>query len=109
MAKRRIEKTVMDAARKYVDEVQKHFNVDAMFLFGSFAKGTQHDGSDIDIAVVSPDIKNTFYDDLELMRLRRKIDVRIEPHSIHSDDFRKKENPFINEVINTGIRLYGAT
>jgi len=109
MAKRRIEKTVMESVQKYSDEVKKHFNVDVIILFGSYAKGTFHEDSDIDVAIVSPDIKNTFYDDLELMKLRRKIDLRIEPHSISTEDFLKKETPFINEVINTGIQIYSAT
>ena len=39
------------------------------------------------------------------MRLRRKIDTRIEPHLIRIKDYKNAETPFIQEVINTGIKV----
>ena len=38
---------------------------------------------------------------LELMRIRRKIDSRIEPHPFRENDFNDS-NPIVNEVIKYG-------
>ena len=39
------------------------------------------------------------------MRLRRKIDTRIEPHIIRIEDYEKISNPFVKEIIDTGIKV----
>ena len=108
MAKRKIDTSIMQCAQNYAEEVKKHYDVKEIILFGSYAKGLQHEGSDIDIAIVTNDIRNRFDDELDLMRLRREIDVRIEPHAIRTEEFLKRETSLINEVINTGIKIYSA-
>lgn len=78
----------------------------AIILFGSYAKGTNHEDSDIDIAVVTDDIKTDKFDEeVNLTLLRRKIDSRIEPHIIKVEDYENDETPFIVEVKNTGIKV----
>ena len=42
---------------------------------------------------------------MSAMRLRRKIDTRIEPHLIRIEDYKKASTPFIQEVIDTGIKV----
>ena len=108
MADRVVDLEILASIEKYIEEVKKHYKVDAIILFGSYAKGTNTEDSDIDIAVVSSDIKNIFDDRLNLMRLRRNIDLRIEPHPIHTDEFKPNETPFIDEVLQTGIEIYAA-
>jgi len=41
---------------------------------------------------------------MQLMRLRRKIDLRIEPHPIGESEFNNT-NPFAWEVQSTGIEI----
>ena len=79
-----------------------------VILFGSFATGNQHEDSDIDVAVVSKDIKNTFNDSVKMMTVRRGIDLRIEPHAISTDDFENNATALINEIVKTGIQIYAA-
>jgi hypothetical protein len=38
------------------------------------------------------------------MKLRRKIDLRIEPHPFMISDFIK-ENPVVNEILKSGILI----
>lgn len=45
-----------------------------------------------------------FLEDVKLMHLRRKVDLRIEPHSFARSDF-VETNPFIKEIITTGKRI----
>lgn len=53
---------------------------DKMILFGSFAYGTPHKDSDIDVALVVKSLDaNYLTKSTELFRLVRQIDARIEP------------------------------
>ena len=45
-------KEALEVAQKYVSNVNRRFEVEKAYLFGSFAKGTQHRDSDIDLAIV---------------------------------------------------------
>jgi len=78
----------------------------SVILFGSYANGTNHEDSDIDLAIVSKDIKNEFEDGVKLMSLTWGIDTRIEPHAINTDDFNIIDTPFIDEIIKNGVELY---
>ena len=55
MVERTINKDVLDSINKFIEEIKKKYNVTAIILFGSYAKGTENENSDIDIAVVSDD------------------------------------------------------
>ena len=101
-----ISKELLNIINNYVLELSKEININKVILFGSYAKGTNDENSDIDIAIVTDDFENDVIDEeLNLMRLRRKIDTRIEPHLIRIDDYRKVSTPFIQEVIDTGIKV----
>jgi uncharacterized protein len=79
---------------------QKYQNIN-IILFGSLVKGNFHEDSDIDIAVIFKDFNDLLEIQLELMRLRRKIDSRIEPHPFRELDFNIS-NPIANEIIKYG-------
>lgn len=97
----------LKAARDFVRAVeQAGIRLQAAYLFGSYAKGTAHTDSDIDVALVSPDFSG-WVDDLEKIRtavLNR--DIRIEMVRFRPDAFRD-ENPLASEVKRTGIPLIG--
>ena len=57
--------------------------------------------SDIDIAIVLKDFTNLVDMQLDLMRLRRNIDSRIEPHPFREKDFDISD-PIVNEIIKYG-------
>ena len=107
MVKRVINKEIMDIVDKYVQVILENYEVKTIILFGSYAKGTYNEDSDIDIAIVTDDLKcNDVFDELlNLKKLRRKIDYRIEPHLFEVADFDNVETPFIQEVISTGIKV----
>ena len=101
-----INKEIADIVDKYIAIVKENYDVVAIILFGSYAKGTEHEDSDIDIAVVTDDIKTDKFDEeVKLTLLRRKIDSRIEPHIIKVEDYENDETPFVVEVKNTGIKV----
>lgn len=101
-----INKEIADIVDKYIAIVKENYDVVAIILFGSYAKGTENEDSDIDIAVVTDDIKtDKFNEEVNLTLLRRKIDSRIEPHIIKVEDYENDETPFVVEVKNTGIKV----
>jgi predicted nucleotidyltransferase len=104
----RIDTEILNSIENYVKEISKYYKIDYIILFGSYAKGTNHEDSDIDIAVVSRDIKNRFNDGVKLISLTWGINTKIEPHPIKIEEFKENETPFIDEIINTGIELYAA-
>jgi len=108
MAERKVDLSTdeLNSIRKYIKEVQKHYDIDSVILFGSYAKGAHSEESDIDLAVISKDIKNEFEDGIQLLKLTWGIDTRIEPHAFSKDGF--ENNPFSQEIIRTGVELYVA-
>ncbi len=105
MAKR-INKSVIEIANKYTKVLQNNLKLDEVYLFGSFVYGKQNNDSDIDIAVISNDFSgNSINDMLKLMKLRRNIDLRIEPHPFLRVDF-DVSNPFVDEIKTNGLKIF---
>jgi uncharacterized protein len=92
---------VINIAQKYAEAVRGRFDYIKIILFGSYAKGNSNDDSDIDIAIVFKDFNNIIEMQLELMRIRRKIDSRIEPHPFRESEF-EVSNPLVNEIVKYG-------
>ncbi len=88
-------------AKRYAESVYKKYDGVRMYLFGSYKRGNYHNDSDIDIAVVFKEYENTTEMFLELMRLRRPIDSRIEPHPFRESDFTDA-NPMAFEIMRHG-------
>jgi uncharacterized protein len=94
----------LNIASKYIELLKNKYTIKSAILFGSYAKGTQRPDSDIDIAIVlthSDDIIDT---QIEFMKLRRKVDLRIEPHPFNDEDFNLN-NPVVDEILKNGINL----
>ena len=105
MVKRSINSEIMKSIQQYIEKVSKYYKIEAIILFGSYAKGTDNEDSDIDIAIISSDFNDIIEDGAKLIGLTWKIDTRIEPHPITTDDYKKVSNPFVKEVMNTGIKV----
>lgn len=92
---------ILDKLLAYKQLVSKHFELDKMVLYGSYAKGTERVESDIDVAIIVNSVKGDFFTYAPLLwKLRRGIDDRIEPILIEKN---KDESGFLNEVLRTGV------
>ncbi len=49
----------IDKVVEYKNLLKKHFQFESIYLFGSYAKGTNRNDSDIDVAIV---VKQTYED-----------------------------------------------
>jgi predicted nucleotidyltransferase len=94
----------INIAKKYVSQLPGEMAVKKAYLFGSYARGNQSDYSDIDVAVIIGRRTDIFDLQMEMLRLRRKVDLRIEPHPIKEKDFSPL-NPFASEIMHSGIAL----
>lgn len=96
--------SIISTAQKYIQSIPEDLGVKKAYLFGSYAKGIAHRDSDIDIALIVENMPDFFQTQRDLMRLRRNIDLRIEPHPIKEKDFNQN-NPFAFEIQTTGIEI----
>ena len=91
--------------RRYFDFLKKRDpNVKKAYMFGSHVKGTVTEDSDIDLAIIFKNLSDTFDMQVQLMKLRRKFDNRIEPHAFRESDFHNS-NPLANEILKTGLEI----
>lgn len=60
-------------AHQYVDNLSNKYEVLQAFVFGSFAKGTNHEDSDIAIAIVIKNASDIILIHLKLQILLKKI------------------------------------
>lgn len=99
-----VKRAALNIAKEYLTHLPADLDVRKAYLFGSYARGNQVNESDIDIAVIVGSNKNIFDIQMQLLQLRRKIDLRIEPHPIKEKDF-SISNPFVDEILQSGIEL----
>ncbi len=95
----------IELAKKYAKRVVDNFPVKNIFLYGSYAKDTANDYSDIDIAVLVDLLTDDYLETAtKLYKLRRDIDLRIEPKILVDDG--SDRSGFIEEVKSTGYSVY---
>jgi predicted nucleotidyltransferase len=85
----------------------KGIRVEKAVLYGSYASGNVHTGSDLDLAIISPDFgKNRFEEGKMLLQIAWRIDPRLEPIPISSESYEKDTwVPLIYEIKEKGIEL----
>lgn len=100
--------TVNRATRDYVADVRRMFLVDRAILFGSYAKGTATEYSDVDICFFLRDMDGKHRVDIvaQLLGIGQKYYkiVCFEP-AVYPISAIKSDNPFIREVLKTGREI----
>ena len=92
-------------------------NVYKIILFGSYAKGTATEDSDIDLVVIldTKEFAKTFKDRMDrnltvsnaLLDINREFAMDIIVYSYGEFEYLdKKESDFVKEIKNTGVEIY---
>lgn len=106
MAKNQFEISI----KKYLDMLRaKNIRVKKAILFGSLAAGTGDEDSDIDLAIVSPDLgQDRFKESVLLKKLTFEIDVDISPRPYSVEQYQKAgQGDFLfDEIIRKGKLIY---
>ena len=98
--------SAIELVKKYVEELRSHdIQVKEAILFGSYARGTVKEESDIDVALISDAFTgDRFEDRRKIVPFRRKIDSRIEPMPFRPEGFAEGGN-LVDEIKKTGIKI----
>ncbi len=107
MVKKLLNKSVITLVKEYAKVVNDHGIKTSQFIvFGSQAKGTAKNYSDIDLCVVSPTFgKNNHTEMVELINLRGLKFSNIEPHPYHPANLSIKLDPLASEIRKYGISI----
>ena len=100
--------TVITIVQQYIADVKKVMPIDKTYLYGSYAKGTQRENSDVDICFFSQAFESRRTVDIltELFYLKTKYDkdVLIEPNAFPVSELYN-DNPFVKEIMRTGREI----
>ncbi len=107
MAFKKGEKLIYKKIHEYINILEEnHIKIWRVYLYGSYAKNAYEDESDIDLAIfLEKDTLDGFKEDAQLMKLRRKVDMRFEPHPFAKTDFMERD-PYVEEIIKKGKRIF---
>jgi uncharacterized protein len=102
----KIPDNIKNSIVKLIEELEKNsIHILKAFLFGSYAKGTFHEFSDIDLALVSDAFSGNRFLDKELIRKYIvAINTDISPMPFIPEDFTD-DNIFAGEIIKEGIQI----
>jgi len=104
------QKWIENVIKKYVHRLNEIIKVEKLVIFGSRARGDFMEDSDLDLIIISEDLKGMSY--LERTRLLddvwRKINVtglRIEAFGYTEEEYKeaKKSSPFVQDLITDGF------
>ena len=98
--------SIIKIAEEYAKLVLQNIKPIEIILYGSYAKGTAREDSDIDIAVIVSKLISDYLDSATMLyRLRREIDNRIEPILLEE---ASEKSGFLEDVRKTGYTIYSA-
>jgi predicted nucleotidyltransferase len=81
------------------------FHIAKAYVFGSHVTGQVDQWSDIDVAIVSPQITNDRFEErIRLTELAVSIDDRLEPLPFNLDSFND-DDPFVRKIKNEGFLI----
>jgi predicted nucleotidyltransferase len=103
-----VDPEIRDIIMRFVGALtSRGIRVEKVILYGSYALENTHSGSDIDLAIVSPDFgKDRFEEGKILFQIAWRVDPRIEPIPISLESYEKDTwLPIIYEIKQKGIEI----
>lgn len=93
---------VIEVVRKYKNRVVSAMGPVEVYLYGSYSKGTARESSDIDVAVVVPEVKDDFLKASSLLWLLTwDVNTLIEPVLIDA----RYPSPLYDDIKLSGIAV----
>lgn len=95
---------IISIVKIFLERLQKdNIRVSKAILYGSYAKGTNDEWSDIDLAIVSDDFSgNRVLDKERMIKSIVDINTSISPLPYRPEDFDESDL-FVKEIIESGI------
>ena len=101
-----IDPRILTTVRLYLEKLRKNgITINKAYIFGSYVKGKPDRWSDIDIAIVSPQIgEDRFEERVKLTQLAISVDDRLEPLPFNPETFLD-EDPLVKKIKNEGLAV----
>lgn len=100
-----MDKQTLTKLNQFKKVVRDSVSPDSKFiLFGSYATGKYTEASDIDIAVIMPEVGDVFDQDVVLRKKAIPIDPRIVPLVFSEQDYNEK-TPLTLQIHEQGVPL----
>ncbi|MCL6612428.1 MAG: nucleotidyltransferase domain-containing protein [Peptococcaceae bacterium] len=102
MASRKVEIEIKDFVKLLRE---KNIRVEQVILFGSHAAGKAHKDSDIDVAIISPDLGKDRVEEMVMLKeIAESVDYDISPRPYSVEQFKKagKGQFLYDEIIKKG-------
>lgn len=99
---------IKNALSDYIRTLSYNIKVRSAVLFGSYATGNWHNESDIDVAIFSDDFPSMGRVEAITFLLNKALpyNLDIQPLAYDEKDLENEiENPFIHEILTTGIKI----
>lgn len=94
---------VINKLKIYKKLLSEHLDFEEMILYGSHARGSAGEHSDVDVAVVVDSHSGDYFTIRPLLwKIRRQIDDRIEPVLLER---QHDDSGFLAEIQNYGIQI----
>jgi len=99
-----LDKAVIEKVKQYADIVRQTIPVKRVVLYGSYARGCEKSGSDIDVAIIVDRIDGDYLElSARLFELVGNIDVRIEPVLLNENS---DKSGFIESIMKYGKEIH---
>ena len=101
-----IDARVLTKVRLYLEKLRKNgITISKAYIFGSYVTGQTDRWSDIDIAIVSPQLgEDRFEERVKLTQLAISVDDRLEPLPFNPETFID-EDPLVKKITNEGLAV----
>ncbi len=96
---------LLEDIRKLALKIKAKLPVSEIYIYGSFAKGEIHEGSDIDLLIIG-DFKERLFD--RIGKILDLTDLPVEPLVYTNQEFeylRSSKNPFITNILENAIKI----
>ncbi|MDU9050426.1 MAG: nucleotidyltransferase domain-containing protein [Candidatus Electrothrix sp. Rat3] len=96
-------KEAIEKLVRYKHLLSQYMSFDKMMLFGSYARGTQREDSDVDVAIIVDEMQGDYFSTRPLLwRIRREVADRIEPVLLET---KHDQGGFLKEIMKNGILI----
>jgi len=76
-----------------------------VILYGSYAKNKQTKYSDIDVALVADEFSGVPSEDVKLFLKAMRKHYMVQAQTYNTKDFTPENDPFVEEILRTGIEI----
>ena len=102
------QKSVINHLTNLTAEIkQSGVHLQKVVLYGSYSRKEQHKWSDIDVAFAADEFIGIGFEDVKyfVRSLSKRPGLPIQPRTYNTKDFTPDKDPFVEEILKTGIEI----